>query len=471
METFVRDLRYAVRSLLHAGGFTAVAIITLAIGIGATTAMFSVVNAVLLRPLPFKEPHRLVALSEFDTSRESPTSGPTFSYPDFADVRSRSKNLENAAAYYDSNSTLTIGRESIHVQAETVSAGMFSILGVQPLKGRNFLESEETAGPYVVILSDRFWRSQFNADPGVVGQTVNLNGVAVPIIGVMPPGFQFPIRAEPIDLWLTFAHYLDHNKNLPETVLRDNHHLGVIARAKSGASMDQVNAELMSIARALGTEYPETNSNHAIVAQSQLKYLVGDTRTPLLILFAAVGLILLIASANVANLLLARSTGRSREMALRLAIGASRFRIIRQLVTESLVLSLTGAALGIAVAYGALSAVLRLYPSNLPRAQEIGIDVWVLLFTTAIAMVTGVLFGLAPALQASKPNLTESMWEGGRTSTSGPRQNRLRSALVIGETAIGVMLVIVAGLLVRSFQRLSHSDLGFNPAGLLTAKF
>jgi putative ABC transport system permease protein len=471
VETLVREVRYAIRSLLHAGGFTAVAIITLAVGIGATTAMFSVVNAVLLRPLPFHDPQQLVDVSESDSRYGAPApGGGTFSYPDFEDVRARSRNL-HAAAFYSSSLTMTEGLQAAHVQVETVSASLFDLLGVSPSLGRGFTDNEDQAGPYVAVLSDRFWRSHFNADRDVLGKTVDLNGVAVSIVGVMPQGFQFPIRAKPIDLWFTFAHYLEQQKKYPPARQRDNHHLGAIARLRPGVTREQANAEMASLARALAGEYPDSNNTMDIAVRPELEFIVGDTRTPLMILFAAVSLVLLIACANVANLLLARSTGRAREIALRLAIGASRSRIVRQLVTESLVLALVGAAAGIVVAYGALSGVLHLYPSNLPRAEDIGIDLRVLLFTTAIALLTGILFGLAPALHISKPDLTENMREGGRTSTAGPGQNRLRSTLVVAETALGVMLVIVAGLLVRSFQRLSHANLGFNPTGLVTARF
>ncbi|HEY6248578.1 MAG TPA: ABC transporter permease [Candidatus Angelobacter sp.] len=472
METFVREVRYAIRSLLHAGGFTAVAIITLAVGIGANTAMFSVVNAVLLRPLPFHDPQQLVDVSESDPryGASAPSQG-SFSYPDFEDVRARSRNLEGVAAFDSSSLTMTEGPQATRVQVETVSASLFGLLGVSPSLGRSFTDNEDQAGPYVAVLSDRFWRSHFNADRDVLGKTVNLNGAAVSIVGVMPPGFQFPVRAKPIDLWFTFAHYLEQLKKYPPAVRRDYHHLGAIARLRPGVTQEKANAEMASIARALAVEYPDTNSSMGIAVRPELEFIVGDTGTPLMILFAAVSLVLLIACANVANLLLARSTGRTREIALRLAIGASRSRIIRQLVTESLVLALVGAAAGIGVAYAALSGVLHLYPSNLPRAEEIGIDLRVLLFTTGIAILTGVLFGLVPALHVSKPDLTDTMREGGRTSTAGPGQNRLRSTLVVAETALGVMLVIVAGLLVRSFQRLSHANLGFNPTNLLTASF
>lgn len=477
LQDLIQDSRYAIRSLLNAGSFTAIAIITLAVGIGANTAMFSVVNAVLLRPLPFHDPQRLVALSE--DIREKPSSGPTgpplssrtFSYPDFMDVRASSRSFEAMAAYENDNLTMTSDRAAIHVRAETVSASLFGLLEVQPEIGRGFLASEDAAGHYVIVLSDRFWRTYFNADRGILGQTVRLNGVVFSIVGVMPQGFQFPIRAEAIDLWITFSRDAEIQKNTPMPVQRDYHGLEVVARMKPDVSLQQVNAEMISIAQALAAEYPTTNTHTAIGARPELESLVGDTRTPLLILLAAVALVLLITCANVANLLLARGTGRAREMALRIAIGASRSRIVRQLVTESLVLSIAGAALGIVAAYGALSGALRLYPSNLPRAQEVGIDLRVLAFTIGIAVMTGILFGLAPAMHASRPHLSEAIREGGRTSTASPRLNRLRSGLVIAEAALGIVLVTAAALLVRSFERLSRSDLGFNPSHLVTAHF
>ena len=470
MEAFLADVRYAVRGLLNARGFTAVALITLAVGVGANVAMFSVVNSVLLRPLPFRDPQRLVALSEFDP-RGKAFPGPTLSYPDFLDIRAHNKNLDGVAAYGHSDVTLASGGQAVHIQGETVSASLFSLLGVHAAFGRTFLDDEERSNQHLAVVGDSFWRSHFNSDRGVIGSTVNLNGRAFTIVGVMPQGFQFPVRAEATDVWLTFT----PNELLPTShanlQLREDHFLDAIARVKPGVTLEQVNAELTSVGQALASEYPITNNNTAIAARPELEYLVGDTRTSLLMLFAAVGLVLLIASANVANLLLARSTGRTREMALRVAIGASPSRIIRQLVTESIVLSMAGAALGVVAAAGTLSGILQLYPTNLPRVQEVGIDLRVLAFTIGVASLTGILFGLAPALHAARPNLAEAMKEGGRTSTAGPRQNRLRSALVIAETALGLMLVAGAGLLVRSFQHLSRSDLGFNPGHLLTANF
>jgi len=473
MNTLLQDLRYALRLLAKSPGFTVVAVLTLALGIGANTAIFSLVNSVLLRPLPFRDPARLVALGAFDSRRASSVPSGTVSYPDIADVRVRNRSFESVAVFQDNDYTMTGVGEPQHVIAENLSAETFSLLGAQPSLGRSFLPVEDEPGHHVLILSDTFWRSRFHADPGVVGRAVAINGRPFTVVGVMPQGFQFPVRTEARDMWLTFSRLaeVDDPKDKPMTAQRGNHSLQAIARLKPGVTLDQANADLSSISSALATEYPDSNAHDRMGARLELDRLVGDTRTPLLILFGAVGLVLLIACANVANLLLVRATGRAREIAIRVALGAGRGHIVRQLLSESLILSVSGAVLGVGAASWALSAVLQLYPKNLPRAQEVGIDYRVLLFTVGLAIITGVLFGLFPALQASNPRLAEAMREGGRGGTTGPIHNRLRSGLVIAETALGVTLLIGAGLLIRSLDRLSHTDLGFNSGHLLTANF
>lgn len=474
MESLTRDIRYAVRNLLNARGFTIIAVLTLALGIGANTAMFSVVNAVLLRPLPFHDPQQLMSVAEYDVRRgPADTNLGSVSYPDFADIRDRNHSFQEVSVLSDNESTLTGAGAPVHANVELVSANLFHLLGSQPALGRSFRPEEDNAGHHVVILSDKFWRTHFDGDAGVIGRAITLNGRAFTVIGVAPAGFQFPIRDETRDMWITFSRWaeVDEPKSTPIQAHRGDHAMEAIARLKPGVTPQQANADLGAIAHALAAEYPNTNAHNGISARPEMDYLVGDTRTPLLILLGAVGLVLLIACANVANLLLARSSGRLREIAIRAALGATRMRIVRQLVTESLVLSLAGATLGVAVASWAVSGVLKLYPANLPRAQEIGIDYRVLLFTAGLAILTGILFGLLPALQVSKPNLREAMSEGGRTSTAGAGHNRLRSALVVSETAVGVMLLIGAGLLMRSLHRLSNVDLGFNPRNILTANF
>src|SRR5438270_6340543 len=474
MTGIIHDLRYAVRQLRKNPGFTAIAVLTIALGIGATTTMFSVVNSVLLRPLPFREPDRLMELGEYDTRNGDPGNliG-SISYPDMADVRARNHSFEDVAAYDFNQGTLTGLREPLHVNVAHVNAGLFRLLGVQPFLGRDFRSDEDQPGHYVATISNKLWRTYLNSDRNVIGRSLTLNGRSFTIVGVMPAGFQFPITSDTRDVWLTFSREAEKDapEDTPAITQRGNHTYLAIARLKTGITLQAASAEVTSIARALAHEYPGSNAYSGIKILPELQFLVGETRTPLLILLAAVGLVLLIACGNVANLILVRSSGRSREIGVRAALGAKRSRIIQQLITESALLSVTGCVFGLVLANGMLQALLRFYPENLPRAEQINIDLRVLLFSAALAIVTGVLFGLAPALKTSSPNLAETMRESSRTATAGAGTHRVRSALVIGEIALGVMLLVGAGLLLRSLNRLAHVDLGFDPSHLLTASF
>jgi putative ABC transport system permease protein len=462
-----------MRQLRQSPGFAVIAVLTIALGIGATTAMFTVVNAILLRPLPFRDPQRLLALGEYDTRNGNPGNViGSASYANIADVRIRNHSLEDVAAYDWGEGALTGTREPLHVNFAHVNTGLFRLLGVQPVLGRDFRPEEDQPGHYVAAVSYSFWRTRLNSDADIIGRNLNLNGRTYTVVAVMPPGFQFPIASDVRDLWLTFSRpaETDDPGDTPVTAQRGNHSYASIARLKQGVTMQQAKADLTSIAQGLAHEYPGSNAFSGIAATPELEFLVGDTQTPLLILLAAVGLVLLIACANVANLLLVRSSGRVREIGLRAALGARRSRIVRQLITESALLSIGGSVLGIVFASAILQAVLRFYPANLPRADQIGMDYRVLLFSAGLAILTGILFGVAPALRVSSPNLAETMRDNART-TGGPGASRLRAALVIGEIALGVMLLVGAGLLLRSLHRLAHVDLGFSADHVLTASF
>ncbi len=468
METLLKDFRYGVRMLMKRPGFTAVAIIALALGIGANTAIFSVINAVILKPLPFSDPDRLIRVYETDKHRGL-TQG-SASYPDFADWRDQNHVFERIAAFHDSGPVLTGGDDAVRLQGAVVSADLFALLGATPVLGRTFLPEEDKPGDSgrVVILSYGLWQRQFNSDPNILGRSLTLDSVNHSVVGVMPAGFQFPISNEPVELWTTFA--AESQGADAMTAQRGAHYLRVIARLKPDVAISQAQSEMDTIASRLEQQYPDENSHRGVYVVGALEDLVGDVRPALLLLLGAVGCVLLIACANVANLLLARATTRHKEMAIRAALGASRMRVVRQLLTESVTLSLAGGALGLLVALWATDLFVALSGDDLPRATGIRLDGGVLLFTLAVSVLTGVIFGLVPAIQSSRPDLSESLKEGGRSSTDGARRNTIRSVLVVFEVAIAIVVLVCAGLLIESLRRLQNINPGFNSKNVLTLK-
>ena len=466
METILQDLRYGFRMLLKHPGFTMVAVVALALGIGANTAIFSVVNAVLLRPLPFAEPSRLVNLWESHIQRG--INQGAVSYPNFADWRDQSQVFEGMASYHQNDFILTGVDEPARLEGAVVNADLFPLLGATPILGRTFQTEEDKPGDAgrVVILSNRLWKNRFSSNPDIVGKAMVLNGKDYTVVGVMPEGFQFPVQNQPIELWATVA--VDSGGEEPMTSQRGAHYMAVLARLKPNVTRAQAQSEMDVIAARLEQQYPDSNSHRGINVIPALETLVGDIRPALLILLGAVGCVLLIACANVANLLLARASSRHKEMAIRAALGASRARVVRQLLTESVLLSLAGGALGLLFALWGTSLLVTLSGDDIPRSAQIGLDANVLGFTLLVSLATGVVFGLFPALHSSKTDLTESLKEGGRGSTDGARHNRMRSGLVVAEVAIAVVLLVGAGLLIQSLRRLQQVKPGFDPHNVLS---
>jgi putative ABC transport system permease protein len=454
-----QDIRYALRMLSKTTGFTAVVVLTLALGIGANTAIFSVVSAVLLRPLPFPEPERIVSIHEVDM--RSGETGRPLSYPDFADLRAQSHSLEAAAAYDESSSTLTGLGDPVHLAVGIVSAEVFRVLRVPPILGREFAAAEDKPGTHVAMLSYRLWKSRFAGDPNVTSKQIVLDGTPYTVAGVMPGDFEFPLGEQPMDLWTTIA---VEGKNITE---RGSHFLGVIGRLNSGATLAAANAEAAKIGAALAKQYPDTNAHMGLGMQPEIQALVGDVRPALLMVLGAVGFLLLIACANAANLLLARAAGRQREMAIRASLGAGKSRILRQLLTESVLLSLAGGALGLFLAVWGTAALRDLPSLGIPMLASSGIDLRALAFTLTVSLVTGVLFGLAPALHASRFNLFRSLKEGGRTATAGMGHSRLRALLVISQVSLAMVLLIGASLLIESVFHLLHESPGFDSHGVM----
>ena len=461
MDTLLQDLRFGARMLWKNRGFTILTVTALALGIGFNTAIFSVVDTVLLRPLPYREPNRLVSIWErnlrvgIDRSEMSPAN--------YLDLRAQNQVFEQVGAFLDQSITLTGVGEPERLEGQSVSANTLSLLGVQPVVGRTFLPEEDRPGNHqVVVLSYGLWQRRFARDAGIVGQQITLDGQPFNVIGVMPSGFFFPQRES--ELWTPLAMGPEQASG------RGDHYLRVIARLKPGVTAEQAQAEAESIAARLAADYPRTNEGLGVFLNTLHADYVGNIRLALLILLGAVGLVLLIACANVANLLLARSTTRQREVAIRAALGARRGRIARQLLTESLLLAGLGGLAGLLVAIWGVEFLLRLVPQTLSQLQGVSVDGRVLLFTLIVTMITGVICGLIPALQASSVQPGEALKDGGRGTQGGARGRRLLGALVVSEVALALVLLIGAGLLLRSFHRLSKIDPGFQTDNLITLR-
>ncbi|HKG48225.1 MAG TPA: ABC transporter permease [Pyrinomonadaceae bacterium] len=461
LADLLHDLRYAVRLQRKNPGFTIVAVIALALGIGANTAIFSVVNTVLLRPLPYKDPERLVMVWE-DASRHGyPRDTPAAA--NYVDWRDQNQVFESMAAIADTSFNLTGAGDPERLEGRRVSANLFPLLGVDPQIGRVFTAAEDQPGAQrVVLLSYALWQRRFGGDPNIVGRALTLNGESHVVVGVMPARFQLPSSDD--QAWVPIAF------TQQETGNRGRHYLQVLARLKPGVSLTQAQSEMSTIAARLQQQYPQFNTELGAAVQPLQEHLVGDIKPALLILLGAVGLVLLIACANVANLLLARAAVRQKEIAVRVALGARRWRLIRQFLTESVLLSTLGGLVGLAIAYGGLVLLKAFIPENISQAREISIDLKVLGFTFLVSVVTGVVFGLAPAVQAARFNQIDTLKEGGRDAATGGGGKVLRGLLVTAEVAISLVLLIGAGLLINSFLRLRNVDPGFRPDNLLTMK-
>jgi putative ABC transport system permease protein len=464
LEEFTQDLRFGGRTLRRNPGFAAIAILTLALGIGANAAIFSVVNAVLLRPLPWSDPDRAVMIwskwTAFDKTWVA--SG------EVVDYKKRSRALSDVAAWSDGQVNLTGDGEPERVAAANVSANLFPVLGAQPMIGRVFSGPEDVPnGPNVVVLGFGLWKRRYASDPSIVNRTILINGQSFQVLGVMPPDFVLPTdfqNPEPTQLWTPLQ--MD-----PASTDHGNHGLYAAGRLQPGATVRQAADELSGIARAMTSEglYPVQMQFDTVVL-SLTDEVVGNVRRAVWLLFGAVGFLLLIACANVANLLLARAEARQREIAVRSALGAGGWRVVRQLLTESLVLSSVSAIVGLGLAYAGVRFLAWWNPANIPRVAGVTLDARVLLFTAVVAILTSVLFSLVPALRAMKTDLTDSLKDGGQSASTGGGRQRFRNALVVVEMALAVVLLVGAGLMLRSLWALQRVPLGFDPTSVLTMR-
>ncbi len=457
MNAFLQDLRYAARLLARAPSFTVIAAATLALGIGANTAIFSVVNAVLLKPLPYPHPEQLIRIRE-----SAPKFGEmSVSYPNFLDWRADNRTLQGIAASRHNELTLSGSGEPERLSTLMVSASYFDVLGIRPIIGRWFTPQEDKSGSEpAAVISEKLWRSRFSSSPRVLGRSLLLDGKGYTVIGVVPDAEQFDERAEvfvPIEQW-------GNSMALHSRSMRPG--ISAIARLKNGVTIAQAGADLGAIMNRLAREYPAGDADHGVHLRPLKEWMVGDVRSMLWILLGAVGFVLLIACANVANLLLARSTVRQREMAIRAALGAERWHILRQLAAEGMLLSFIGGVVGLVLAAWGTAAVIPSLPADLPRAGDIGLDSTVLLFTLAAATVTGIAFGLVPGIAAWKNDLNRELRESGRGLSA--QSGKFRGGLVILEVALAMVLLVGAGLMIRTLKSLGGADLGFNPANVVS---
>jgi putative ABC transport system permease protein len=459
MDTLIKDISYGFRSLLKRPGFTAIALVALALGIGANTAIFSLVNAVVLQPLPYNDPDRLVWVWGKFSGGNRASVAPA----DFLDFRAQNKTFEQLAASFSLAMpvNLTGSGEPERLSASIVTGNYFDTFGVAPALGRGFsLDNERPGNDQVAILSHALWQKRFGGNPNIINQRITLDGKSFEVIGVMPKDVTFPQRAE---LWVPV-----NFEASPEMKIRVAHFIRPIGRLKPGVTLAQAQADTDTIAAQLEKQFPDTNTGWSLRLESLHERLVGSSRTTLYVLFGAVGFVLLIACTNVANLLLVRATARQKEVALRTALGASRWRIVRLLITESLLLAVVGGGLGALLAAWGIDLLVTLSTGSIPVTANVKIDATVLAFTLLVSLATGLLFGLAPALRTRKLNLTDALKEGGRTTGEG--RNRTRSLLVVFESAVAVVLLVGAGLLVRSLIELMNTNPGFDANNVLTMR-
>ena len=464
MDTLLQDLRFAVRGLLKARAFAAVALVTLGLGIGGSTAIFSAVNAVLLRPLPYPEPDRLVAVWTNQSKRGYRRGSSSFA--DFEDYRAKTAAFEDLAALRSRGYTVTDGASAERIAGGRVSASFFPLLRVGAALGRTFTPEEDRPGAAkVALLSHGLWQRRFGGSPTIVGQPITLDREPYTVIGVLPPSFGFPMDLEEADIFTTMG--LEDADSRGE---RGMHYLAIVGRLKPGATLETARADLATLSGQLASSYPESNQGRVAVAVPLHQEIVGDVRGGLLVLLGAVGLVLLLACANVANLLLARASSRERELAIRGASGATRGRLLRQLLTESLVLAGVGGALGLLLAFWGVGLFVALAPPDLPRLAEVKVDGGVLLFTSALSLLTGLAFGVLPAWRAARVDLVRGLGDGGSAAGASVASQRLRSTLVVAEVALSLVLLVGAGLLLRSLFAVLTVDPGFDKDGVVTLR-